>query len=61
MLSGEIISQRKVPVPEDIKLPELTEKLSEIGADMLVECLRTLPESIHDTQPQSEEGVIYGE
>ncbi|XP_047984137.1 methionyl-tRNA formyltransferase, mitochondrial isoform X2 [Leguminivora glycinivorella] len=56
---GEIISQRTVPVPKDILLPELTDQLSDIGADMLVECMRSLPESLANARPQSEEGVTY--
>lgn len=49
-----------MPVPIDIKLPELTEQLSEFGADMLVDCIRTLPRSLENAQPQSTEGVTYG-
>ncbi|XP_014366788.2 methionyl-tRNA formyltransferase, mitochondrial, partial [Papilio machaon] len=56
---GEIISQLKVTVSNDIKLPELTEELSTIGADMLVDCLRHLPYSLQNAQPQSNEGVTY--
>ncbi|XP_045766100.1 methionyl-tRNA formyltransferase, mitochondrial [Maniola jurtina] len=56
---GEIISQRRVSIPEDIKLPELTQQLSDIGAEMLIECLRCLPASLENTQPQSNEGVTY--
>ncbi|XP_041971339.1 methionyl-tRNA formyltransferase, mitochondrial [Aricia agestis] len=56
---GEIISQVRVPVSTEIKLPELTEQLSDIGADMLVECLKTLPTSLENARPQSNEGVTY--
>ncbi|CAG4993334.1 unnamed protein product [Parnassius apollo] len=56
---GEIISQKVVPVTKDIKLPELTKQLSSIGADMLVECLRNLPQSLENARPQSNEGVTY--
>ncbi|XP_072940178.1 methionyl-tRNA formyltransferase, mitochondrial [Epargyreus clarus] len=56
---GEIIEQRKVAVPKDIKLPELTDQLSEIGADMLVNCLRSLPTSLEKALPQRNEGVTY--
>ncbi|XP_046963051.1 methionyl-tRNA formyltransferase, mitochondrial isoform X2 [Vanessa cardui] len=56
---GEIISQQEVPISKDIKLPELTEQLSDIGANMLVECLRTLPECLTKAKPQNEEGVTY--
>lgn len=59
-IPGEIISQIRVPVSEDIKLPELTEQLSEYGAEMLVECIRSLPTSLENAQPQSSEGVTYG-
>lgn len=47
-------------VSNDIKLPELTEELSTIGANMLVDCLRHLPHSLGNAQPQSNEGVTYG-
>ncbi|XP_053603283.1 methionyl-tRNA formyltransferase, mitochondrial [Plodia interpunctella] len=56
---GEIISQQKVPVSKDIKQTDLTAQLSEIGADMLVECLRTLPNSLKNSKPQSSDGVTY--
>ncbi|XP_047022561.1 methionyl-tRNA formyltransferase, mitochondrial [Helicoverpa zea] len=56
---GEIISQIKVPVAKDIKLPELTEQLSEYGAEMLVDCIKTLPASLENAHPQSTEGVTY--
>ncbi|XP_049869968.1 methionyl-tRNA formyltransferase, mitochondrial [Pectinophora gossypiella] len=56
---GEIISQTRVPVPDDIKLPELTAQLSELGADMLVDCMSNLPTSLEKAQPQNEEGVTY--
>ncbi|RVE54061.1 hypothetical protein evm_001184 [Chilo suppressalis] len=56
---GEIISQRKVAVSKDIKLPELTEQLSDIGANMLVDCIKMLPDSLAKAQPQSNDGVTY--
>lgn len=59
-VAGEIISQKKISISKHIKLPELTERLSDIGADMLVDCLRTLPTSLKNAKPQSDEGVTYG-
>ncbi|CAK1545840.1 unnamed protein product [Leptosia nina] len=56
---GEIISQKAVPVPEDILLPDLTNQLSDIGAEMLVDCIRTLPDSLKNARPQCNEGVTY--
>ncbi|XP_061377418.1 methionyl-tRNA formyltransferase, mitochondrial isoform X1 [Danaus plexippus] len=56
---GEIISQQRVPVSDTIKLPELTRQFSDIGAKMLVNCLRNLPRSLENAQPQSNEGVTY--
>lgn len=47
-------------VPADIRLPELTEQLSEIGADMLVDCISNLPRSLENVKPQGNEGVTYG-
>ncbi|KAL4716607.1 hypothetical protein ACJJTC_008242 [Scirpophaga incertulas] len=57
---GEIINQRKIKVSKDIKLPELTEQLSDIGAEMLVDCIKLLPESLMNLKPQSNDGVTYG-
>nr|XP_032512607.1 methionyl-tRNA formyltransferase, mitochondrial isoform X2 [Danaus plexippus plexippus] len=56
---GEIISQQRVPVSDTIKLPELTRQFSDIGAKMLVNCLKNLPRSLENAQPQSNEGVTY--
>lgn len=49
-----------MPVPKDIRLPELTEQLSDIGAEMLVDCIRTLPQSLENLEPQGSEGISYG-
>ncbi|CAG4919360.1 unnamed protein product [Colias eurytheme] len=56
---GEIISQKVVPVPNDILLPELTKQLSDIGGEMLVACMRALPTILDNAKPQSSEGVTY--
>ncbi|GBP59472.1 Methionyl-tRNA formyltransferase, mitochondrial [Eumeta japonica] len=56
---GEIIEQQKVPISKDIKLPELTEQLSDLGAKMLVKCIKTLPNSLTHASPQPSEGVTY--
>ncbi|VVD02890.1 unnamed protein product, partial [Leptidea sinapis] len=56
---GEIISQQEVQVPEDILLPQLTTQLSDIGAEMLLDCLRCLPSSLDNAKPQSNHCVTY--
>lgn len=60
LLPGEIICQKKLAISKDVKLPELTEELSDMGADMLVECIKRLPDSLANAKPQSEDGVTYG-
>lgn len=60
LFTGAIIDQRKVSVSKDIKLPELTEQLSDMGADMLVDCLKALPKSLENAEPQGKDGVTYG-
>ncbi|KAJ8922037.1 hypothetical protein NQ315_008677 [Exocentrus adspersus] len=54
---GEILAQSKIPVGSDMKMPELYAELGDLGARVLVDCLRSLPEKLAKARPQSSEGV----
>jgi len=41
---GEILATRDVEIPEDMRRPELTSILAEVGGDLLLEVLRKFPE-----------------
>lgn len=39
---GEVLATQQVSIPDDILMPELHDKLSKVGADLLVECIKDL-------------------
>lgn len=57
---GEVLVQTKVPISANEKLPDLHEKLGNLGANCLVECLKNLLERLASAQPQSKEGITLG-
>ncbi|XP_023029566.2 methionyl-tRNA formyltransferase, mitochondrial [Leptinotarsa decemlineata] len=54
---GEIVAQERVPVPKNVFMPELRQRLGQLGAECLVKTLRNLPESLENARPQSNEKV----
>lgn len=58
--TGEIIAQRSTAIPSDVLLPELTKRLSEIGADCLFECFSRLPMCLEEAKPQPDIGKSFG-
>lgn len=41
-------------------MPELHERLSSLGAELLSECVLNLDASLENAKPQSDENVTYG-
>lgn len=39
---GEVLASRRIEISSEILMPELHEKLSNIGADLLIECIKDL-------------------
>lgn len=39
---GEVLTNERVAITEDMKMPELHERLSSVGAALLVECIKDL-------------------
>ncbi|EFN79099.1 Methionyl-tRNA formyltransferase, mitochondrial [Harpegnathos saltator] len=55
---GEIIAQERTDIHADETLPEVYAKLAKIGADVLVDVVRKLPE-ISSLRPQERIGITY--
>lgn len=56
---GEILAVQKVPIDEDMMMPELHDKLSLVGADLLIECVKDLKSYQPIVQDNSK--ASYGE
>lgn len=58
---GEMLAQRSVPVGPHVLMPELHAQLAQVGAEQLVQTMRTLEHSLAGARTQDESGVQYGE
>ncbi|XP_053594412.1 methionyl-tRNA formyltransferase, mitochondrial isoform X1 [Microplitis demolitor] len=56
---GDILAQQVVDIDPDETQPELYNKLSKIGADLLIETMKNLPDSLYSGKPQSEVNATY--
>ncbi|KAJ8961726.1 hypothetical protein NQ318_021326 [Aromia moschata] len=57
--TGEIISQIKIPISNEMKFPELHKILGELGAQCLIKTIYDLPENLHQARLQPQDGVTY--
>ena len=60
MDAGDIISQRKIDVSDDMTLDELYSKLSLLGRDLLIDTLPSVIEGTNDRIKQNEDEVTFG-
>ncbi|MEO6458171.1 MAG: methionyl-tRNA formyltransferase [Chloroflexia bacterium] len=56
--TGPILSQRRVPINPNETTPELSERLAQIGADLLAETLPLWLRGEIEEQPQIEDGAL---
>lgn len=56
---GNIILQQKVPIEPQILLPELHDRLSKVGAKLMLKSLRNIEELQQNSTKQPAEGVTY--
>jgi methionyl-tRNA formyltransferase len=56
---GDILASRSVTVGEDERRPELTQRMAEAGAQLLITVLRDLERYEAEGRPQPKEGVTY--
>ena len=54
---GDVLRVEKTPIGENESCGELSVRLSQIGAELLVKALRDLESGVYTLTPQSEEGV----
>ncbi len=59
--TGDIISMREVVLTDTTNCEMLSEQLSNLGADMIVQTLNSLPVALQSAYKQPEEGAIYAE
>ncbi|XP_012283015.1 methionyl-tRNA formyltransferase, mitochondrial isoform X2 [Orussus abietinus] len=56
---GEIILQEKVDILPDEKMPELYNRLANLGGDLLIKVTENLPEILNNCKSQSKASVKY--
>lgn len=61
MDTGDMISQREVPIPESMTAGELLDELAAIGAEELLKILPDLPAALAGAVPQDERCATYAE
>ncbi|WP_019220870.1 methionyl-tRNA formyltransferase [Bartonella senegalensis] len=57
--TGPIALSRSIPITENMTTGELANKLSHIGAELMIEALSALEKGQLKLTPQSEEGITY--
>jgi methionyl-tRNA formyltransferase len=58
---GDIVATESVSIGEDELRPELTQRMAEVGAKLLLSVLRDLDTFEAKSQPQPQEGVSYAQ
>lgn len=57
--TGSIVRQYKCSIGKNETTPELRTRLAEHGAELLIDCIRDLTNSLQNARPQTEEGATY--
>lgn len=58
---GEILAQKEVQIGRDMLMPELHKKLAICGGQLLLKCIREIPECFDKAVQQNNDYVTYGE
>ncbi|KAK3928573.1 Methionyl-tRNA formyltransferase, mitochondrial [Frankliniella fusca] len=56
---GEVISKKEVQIHSKEMAPQLRKRLSEIGGEEIISCIRKLPTCLENAEPQLDYGVTY--
>lgn len=56
---GDILATSKVQIPDNMIMPELHDRLADVGADLMIDCIRRLEQCVPQKQAESESS--YGE
>lgn len=57
---GEVLAQKAVSIGPDTLMPQLHAELAAVGADLLVNTMHTLEESLKGARQQDDSSVEYG-
>lgn len=57
---GEILAQKEIAVPEKVLMPDLHKTLANEGAQLLLDCIENVPDSLHNAEQQSDLNITYG-
>lgn len=57
---GEIIQQAEIEITNDMQMPELYEKLANLGSNVLLEVIRLLPHVLDKAREQNGEEATLG-
>lgn len=57
---GDIIAQKVIPIPKNVLMPELHQTLANEGAQLLLDCIHRVPDSLKSSRMQSDSNVTYG-
>lgn len=56
---GDILASQRVAISKDMLMPELHDNLAEIGADLMIKCIRNLHQCVPVKQDESKKS--YGQ
>ncbi|XP_074603687.1 methionyl-tRNA formyltransferase, mitochondrial [Brevipalpus obovatus] len=56
---GDVLMKASFPLSEHIKTKELVNKLGNLGANLLIECIENLQHHLQNAQPQGKKGSCY--
>lgn len=57
---GEIVKQTEIEINEHMQMPELYGKLAQLGSDVLLDVVKSLPNVLATAKEQREDGVTLG-
>ncbi|TGZ53431.1 Methionyl-tRNA formyltransferase, mitochondrial [Temnothorax longispinosus] len=57
--TGDIVAQEKIDIHADETRPELNMKLAKLGANVLIDVIRKLPQVLSSSRPQGKVGITY--
>lgn len=57
---GQVVATKKIDIYPDETMPELRDRMSRLGADVLLDTIEKLPDILDYAKPQSNDGITYG-
>lgn len=57
---GEILAQKEIEIPKNVLMSELHTTLAKEGAQLLVNCIESAPDSFRNAKQQDEHNITYG-